>query len=85
MGLLDIVKYELIGSTIEVIDSKNKSLIGIKGKIIDETKNMFILENGKKLIKSQSTFKLWFNNKKYKIKGEILVGRPEDRLKKRLR
>ena len=37
------MKKEIIGTLIgcfgEVIESKNKALIGLKGKIIDETKN----------------------------------------------
>ena len=85
MNIKEVVKYELIGSNLEVIDSKNKSLIGIKGKIIDETKNMLVLDNEKKLIKSQSTFKIKFKNKIIKIKGKLLVGRPEDRLKKKIK
>ncbi len=85
MGIKDYVKYELIGSQLEVVYSKNKSLIGIKGKIIDETKNMFVLNNGKKLIKSQSTFNIKFKNKTIKINGQLLVARPEDRLKKRIK
>jgi len=85
MGVKDYIKYELIGSQIEVVDSKNKSLIGLKGKIIDETKNMLILDNQKKLIKSQSTFKIKFKNKTIKIVGKLLVARPEDRLKKKIK
>jgi len=71
-------KTELIGSQLEIIGSKNKKLIGIKGKIIDETKNMFILDNGKKLIKSQITIKI----QKTILNGKKLAIRPEDRLKK---
>ena len=71
-------KSELIGSQLEVIDSKNKSLIGIKGKIIDETKNMFVLDTGKKLIKSQIKIKI----QKITLNGKKLAIRPEDRLKK---
>ena len=85
MALKDYVKYELIGSQLEVVDSKNKSLIGIKGKIIDETKNMIFLDNQKKLIKNQSIFKIKLKNKTIKIKGQLLVGRPEDRLKKKIK
>ena len=79
------VKYEFIGAEIEIIDSKNKSLIGEKGKITDETKNMFALDNGKKIIKSQCTFKMKINKKTIEIKGEALAGRPEDRVKKQLK
>jgi ribonuclease P protein subunit POP4 len=74
----DTRKREIIGSQIEIIDANNKGLIGIKGEIINETKNMFVLSNGKKLIKTQV---------KIKINGIIIDGkklnlRPEDRIKK---
>jgi len=78
----DIVSMNLIGKNIEITKSKNKSLIGIKGKVIDETKNMIILDNQKKLIKSQSTFKIKIKNNTYEIDGKILQTRPEDRIKK---
>ena len=41
-------KKELIGETIEIIGSKNKTLIGVKGKIVEETKNTITLDNEKK-------------------------------------
>ncbi|MGL4669145.1 MAG: ribonuclease P protein component 1 [Methanobacteriaceae archaeon] len=34
----NIFRHELIGLYVKVIESSNKSLIGIKGKVIDETK-----------------------------------------------
>jgi len=77
------VKSELIGLTTEITQSKNRSLVGLKGKIIDETKNMLTIEKKditKKIIKDQSTFH--FPKQKIEIQGKILVGRPEDRLKK---
>ena len=80
------MKIELIGLNVEIIDSKNKSLIGIKGKIIDETKNMIFIETQdkeiKKIIKNQVKFLLQYQNKKYEINGEILASRPEERIKK---
>ena len=82
MQLKNIVSMNLIGKNIEITKSKNKSLIGIKGKIIDETKNMLILDNQKKLIKSQSTFRVKIRNNIYEIDGKILQNRPEDRIKK---
>ena len=80
-----LVKYEFIGTEMEIIDSKNTSLIGLKGKISDETKNMFIMDNGKRIIKSQCIFKMKINKKNSKIDGKDLVGRSEDRIKKLLR
>lgn len=85
MNLKNISKFEFIGSDIEIIESKNRSLIGLKGRIVDETKNMFILDTGKKLIKSQSIFKMKIGKKTVQIDGSVLVGRPEDRIKKNLK
>lgn len=51
MNQMNLKQYALIGKKIEVIDSKNKSLIGIIGEVVDETKNLIILYNGKKLLK----------------------------------
>ncbi len=82
MQIKDIVSMNLIGKDIEITKSKNKSLIGIKGKVIDETKNMIILDNQKKLMKSQSTFKIKIKNNIYEIDGKVLQTRPEDRIKK---
>jgi ribonuclease P protein subunit POP4 len=80
----EIAKHELIGLMIEIVTSKNKALIGIKGKITDETKNTITVEDGKtrKIMKSQIMMKTRIGNKDYQIDGRILVGRPEDRIKK---
>ncbi len=43
--IMDFLRGEFIGKNVEIIDSSNKDLIGIKGKIVDETKNMFEIEN----------------------------------------
>ena len=40
----NLAKGELIGLNIEISKSKNKANIGIKGSIIDETKNMLIIK-----------------------------------------
>ena len=85
MGIKDVIKYEFIGEKLKVVDSKNKNLIGVKGKVIDETKNMFVLDNEKKLIKDQSIFDIYSGKKIYRIDGKLLVGRPEDRIKKRIK
>ena len=80
----DIIKQELIGSLIEVIDSKNKSNIGIKGKIIDETKNTIIIEKNnqkKRLFKNNITIKINIKNQTIIISGKLLSGKLKDRIK----
>jgi len=73
---------EFIGSEIEVIKSKNKDMEGIKGKVIDETKNSLIIVNGqnqeKRLLKKGSVFRIQGKE----IQGERTLRRPEERVKK---
>lgn len=81
----NILRHELIGLKIEITDSKNKSLMGLKGKIVNETKNMIIIETEntiKKIIKKQIKMKLKLINKTIEIDGKKLVGTPENRIKK---
>lgn len=84
----DILKQEFIGLEIEVTDSLNRANIGIKGKIIDETKSTFVVATkkaNKRLIKNAITFKTIFNNginkKTYEIQGKLLQKRPHERIK----
>jgi ribonuclease P protein subunit POP4 len=71
-------REELIGKNAEVVNSLNLSLIGLNGKIIDETKNLIVFEQGK--IVSKNVVHINVENK-YFLNGALLVGKPEDRLK----
>ena len=85
MNLKDFLRHDLIGLKMEVIESKNMKLIGIIGTIIDETKHTLIIKEGNKnktLIKNQVTLKIFHNQEEIKVNCELLVGRPEDRLKR---
>jgi ribonuclease P protein subunit POP4 len=81
----NLVRHELIGLPVEVVESSNKFQIGIKGKVVDETKNLLIIESEKELKKIQkSESKFIFkipSGKKIKVDGKIIVARPEDRIK----
>lgn len=80
----ELLKTELIGKKAVIVDAKNRANIGIKGKIVDETKNTFTLETekGKKtLIKQNITIEIVHDNKKIRINGKILAVAPEERIK----
>jgi len=83
----NIFHHELIGLYSEVVKSSNNLLIGINGKIIDETKKTITFEtdNGIKMVpKNVSIFHFLLPNEEWiEIDGKILVNRPEDRIKKR--
>ncbi|MGB9756671.1 MAG: ribonuclease P protein component 1, partial [Candidatus Bathyarchaeales archaeon] len=59
------------------------------GKIIDETRNTFtILHEGKrkKIVKNSAIFHFkFFDGTIVEIDGKLLLGRPEDRLKKHVK
>ena len=49
---------DLIGKEIKVVDAKNKTLVGISGVVVDETKNTLVVETSKgrkTLLKEQVT------------------------------
>ncbi len=85
----DVLKHELIGLEVEVMESRNESQKGIRGIVTDETKNMLIISQNKsekKVYKSQSRFKFTLpNGQQALIDGELINARPEERLKKTLR
>ncbi|MDD5087103.1 MAG: ribonuclease P protein subunit [Candidatus Nanoarchaeia archaeon] len=81
-----LAKSELIGLNIKVIRSDNPFNEGVNGKIIDETKNMIVIETEKqqkKLIKDQCVFEFMLNNEKITIQGKSINKKPEDRIKQR--
>lgn len=63
----------LVGSKIKVISAKNRMLEGIKGEVIEETKNLLIVETKKgikKLIKEQINFVIKDDRKQRKKEGK---------------
>ncbi|MBS7635606.1 ribonuclease P protein subunit [Candidatus Bathyarchaeota archaeon] len=84
-----ILQDEFIGLRVKVIKSLNPSCIGLTGRIIDETKNTFkILHNDdeKILIKRDCVFHFTLPDKTIiEVDGKVLIGRPEDRVKKIVR
>lgn len=85
----DIIRYEFIGTQAKVAKSRHPGYAGISGKIIDETRKTFtILHEGKRkiVVKDSAVFRFRFSDGTIvEIEGKILLGRPEDRLKKRIR
>lgn len=80
-----ILREELIGLEVEVIGGRNKSLIGIKGRIVDETKFLLHIETAKgikKILKGHVTLKIPYKGKKLAVEGKLLIGRPYERLKR---
>ncbi len=84
-----IVQQELIGLNAEVVGSSNPSCAGISGKVVDETRNVLVImhQNKRKtVIKNTAVFHFTMpDGTVVEINGKVIVGRPEDRVKKRFR
>jgi len=87
----NLVRHELIGLQVKITDSTNKELKGLKGRVIDESRNTLTLEikgklKEKKFVKEQCVFSFYLPDarKWVKVDGDVIVARPEDRIKKKL-
>ncbi|HUV80064.1 MAG TPA: ribonuclease P protein component 1 [Candidatus Bathyarchaeia archaeon] len=83
----NLLQHELIGLKINVDESSNSSLRGLGGTVIDETRNMLVIENEqkteKKIAKAGNQFIFELNGEvRVRVKGDRLISRPEDRIKK---
>ena len=85
----EILMGELIGKKVEIMKSTRRELIGVKGEIVDETMNTFVVErktqNKVKEItvpKRFCVFRFHKKNMHVDVNGKRLMFRPEDRIKK---
>ncbi|MCD7781462.1 MAG: ribonuclease P protein component 1 [Methanosphaera sp.] len=85
----NIFRHELIGLHVKVIDSEHEDFMSIEGKIIDETRNTIKIDvrDAEKLVpKNDVTFLFSLHDgTKVSIDGNVIVARPEDRIKKKFR
>ncbi len=75
---------EYIGAQIKIVRASDQKYENIHGKIVDETKNTFTIENHRERIvpKQNCLFEIEINNSWKTIQGEDIMYRPEDRIKK---
>ena len=82
-----IIQGELIGLDAKVVKSTNPSNLSISGKIIDETRNTLVIrqnENDKVVTKETAVFQFTLpNGTIVEVEGTAIIGRPEDRIKKK--
>jgi ribonuclease P protein subunit POP4 len=85
----NILRHELIGLNVRVSRSRDPSVEGVRGTVVDETKNMIAIANkDRKLLipKHTSTFRFKLADRTVvEVDGARLVARPENRLKIRVR
>ena len=83
--LHDMSMMSLVGKDVEIAESKNKNQVGLKGRILHESANFFIiLSNGqeKRILKSNAVFKVFYEEKALYMDGRFLLGTLQSRIKK---
>jgi ribonuclease P protein subunit POP4 len=82
-----IIQGEFIGLNAKVVKSSNPTHVGISGKVIDETRNTLVIRQknqDKTIAKETAVFHLTLpDGMVVEVEGSIILGRPEDRMKKR--
>jgi ribonuclease P protein subunit POP4 len=85
----DIVRHELIGLEVRVSSSSNPVMVGLEGRVADESRNTLTIETAagpKTAIKDQCEFSFRLpSGQRVKVDGKLLVARPEDRVRKKLK
>jgi ribonuclease P protein subunit POP4 len=85
----DLVRHELIGLEVKILDSTNLSQIGLSGRVVDETRQTLSLETDKgvkSFAKDLCVFLFYLpGGESVRVEGRLLVSRPEDRIKKKLK
>jgi len=80
----NILRHEFIGLKCEVVSSKNKSNVGVKGKIKDETLKTVVIGD-KRIAKKDTIFRMTLEKDIVDVDGNCLLARPEDRIKKKIK
>jgi len=83
----NVLRHELIGLEARVMNSSDPKLLGTYGTIVDETRDMLVIEQaGRTKIVPKASSKFMFtcpSNEKVEVNGAKLVGQPEERVKRR--
>ena len=79
----NIASHEFIGLDTEIVQSTNPQIVGLNGRIINETKSMFTIntKSGSKYIaKSTNSWKFSVEGKDIVVNGTRIAKKPFDRI-----
>ena len=84
----NVLRHELIGLEVDVVRSRNPSHRGVEGFIVDESMKTLVIEQdgeSKRVPKRDATFIVKLPSGLVEVEGAALYGRPEDRVKKKIK
>jgi ribonuclease P protein subunit POP4 len=79
----NITRHELIGLDTSIVQSSNLQVIGLNGKIVDETKYMFSIQTStgvKSMSKADSTWQFTINGISILVDGKTIAKRSYERM-----
>ncbi len=81
---MNLRKHELIGLPLEVVRATHPGIVGLKGRVVDETRNMLVVDVGgrEKMIPKQGSRFRFDVQGGTEVEGDEIRFRPEDRIKK---
>jgi len=84
----NLIQHELMGLKVIVVESANACSVGVSGDVVDETRNTLVISQrgSRKVIpKGVSCFRFTLpSGVRVDVNGFQIIGRPEDRIKKRV-
>lgn len=83
--ILNIINNDLTGYKIEIISHTDSNLMGIIGLILNETKTSLTIDfdGEKKISKKDGHFRIYSEEISFQIQGQLLVGVPKKRSKRK--
>jgi len=85
----NLIRHELIGLNVRVVRANDSVMRGVRGVIVDETRNMLLVSGkaGTTMVpKGTATFRFKLpSGVQVDVDGERLIARPENRMKTRVR
>jgi ribonuclease P protein subunit POP4 len=77
-------KHELIGLEVAILRAKDPSLVGVRGHVVDETRNTLVVqaEGREKRVPKEGTRFRFALQGGVDVDGDEILYRPEDRVKK---
>ncbi len=79
----NITRHELIGLETSIVKSSNSQMVGLHGKIIDETKSMFAIETAmgiKTIPKQNSIWQFNLDGMSTLVDGNMIAKRSFERM-----
>ncbi len=85
----NVLRHELVGLQAKVVEASDRGVVGLSGAITDETQKTLTIKGRKgpkTLTKENTTLSIHTDGgDELLVNGSLLLGRPEERIKKKIR